>query len=330
VANAAIFRHSSADILGIKHQRRELIVTQTSAATSVAEEPTSYGKAAAWMAGWFAAMMMMIVAGRITMRELNPFQVMELRSLIGLLLFYPLVHRHGGLRSMTTKRPLLQVGRNTVHYAAQYLWFLALSMIPVAQVVSIEFTMPIWTAILASLFLGERITLRTCAAIALGLIGVFVIVRPGVGTVNPGQLLMVFAAFGFGASIVMMKSLTRSDATVVIIFWMLVIQSLVGIIPAISVWTWPSVGLLPWIVLVAFAGTFSHFCLTNAMRYAETTIVVPMDFLRVPLSAAVGWLVFDERIDLITLLGAAVILAGNLLNLSRPATQAPSPVPAAE
>lgn len=270
------------------------------------------------MAGWFAAMMMMIVAGRTALTELNPFEVMELRSLIGLVLFYPLVLRHGGLRRMATARPLTQVGRNVAHYIGQYLWFLALSMIPVAQVVSIEFTMPIWTAILASTFLGERITPRTGMAIALGLIGVVVIVRPGIGEANAGQLAMLFAAVAFAVSIVTMKSLTRSDPTVVIIFWMLVIQSLLGIVPALHGWSWPSAALWPWIAVLAFSGTFSHYCLTNAMRYAETTVVVPMDFLRVPLSAAVGWLVYAERLDLVTVLGAATILAANLLNLAGP------------
>jgi drug/metabolite transporter (DMT)-like permease len=268
------------------------------------------------MGGWFAAMMMMIVAGRAALTELDPFEVMELRSLIGLALFYPLVVRHGGLRSMATRRPLLQVGRNLAHYAGQYLWFLALSMIPVAQVVSIEFTMPIWTAVLAATLLGERITARKGLAIALGLIGVVIIVRPGVTEANPGQLAMLFAAATFALSIVAVKSLTRTDSTVVIIFWMLVIQSVLGVIPALQVWRWPSIGLSPWLMMLAFAGTFSHYCLTNAMRYAETTIVVPMDFLRVPLSAAVGWLVYAERLDLLTLLGAVVILGGNLLNLS--------------
>lgn len=275
------------------------------------------------MAGWLALMLLLLVAGRESTRELSVFQVTEMRSLIGICLFYPLVRMNGGLRGMATARPLQHIGRNAVHYIAQYLWFLALTLIPVAQVVSIEFTMPIWTAILAALFLGERITLRKSVAIALGVIGVAVIVRPGVGESNVGQLIMLVAAVGFGSSIVMMKSLTRTDPVVVIIFWMLVIQSVIGFGPALYTWTWPSAHVWPWIGVVAFCGTFSHYCMTNAMRYADATIVVPMDFLRVPLSAAVGWLVYSENLDLYTVIGAAVILAGNTLNLARTA-----PVPA--
>jgi drug/metabolite transporter (DMT)-like permease len=278
------------------------------------------------MSGWLAAMLMLIVAGRATLRELNAFEVLELRSLIGLVMLYPLVRGAGGLRAMRTARPLMHLGRNVAHYTGQYLWFLALTLIPVAQVVSIEFTMPIWTAVLAAVFLGERITLRKSVAIGLGLIGVIVIVRPGVGEVNPGQLAMLVAAAAFAVSIVTMKSLTRTEPVVVIIFWMLIVQSLLGLVPALRVWTWPSAALWPWLVVLAFCGTFSHYCMTNAMRYAEATIVVPMDFLRVPLSAVVGWLVYAERLDIVTLVGAAVILAGNMLNLTgRSNVTQPSP-----
>jgi drug/metabolite transporter (DMT)-like permease len=269
------------------------------------------------MSGWLAAMLTLLVASRETMRELSVFEVMELRSLIGLVLLYPLVRINGGFCAMATRRPLQHIGRNAVHYVGQYLWFLALTLIPVAQVVSIEFTMPIWTAILAAIFLGERITLWKTVAIALGLIGVVIIVRPGVGESNVGHLIMLVAAMAFGISIVMMKSLTRTDSVVVIIFWMLVIQSVIGFLPAMYVWIWPSAYVWMWLVIVAFCGTFSHYCMTNAMRFADATIVVPMDFLRVPLSATVGWLVYSERLDIYTVIGAAIILAGNMFNLTR-------------
>ena len=279
--------------------------------------PPSNTKAANWMAGWLTLMLIMLVAGREATRELSVFQVMEMRSVIGLFLLYPLIHRNGGFAGMKTARPLQHIGRNVVHYAAQYGWFLALTMIPLAQVVSIEFTMPVWTALLAVSFLGEKLNVWKILAIVLGLVGVIVIVQPGAAPVSPGQLIMVLAALGFGVAIVMVKSLTRTDSVVVIIFWMLVIQSLIGLIPAMYFWHTPSAHVWPWIVVIAFCGTYSHYCFTQAMRYADATVVVPMDFLRVPLSAAVGWLVYSERLDAATIAGAALILTGNLLNLRR-------------
>jgi len=277
----------------------------------------SNAKAAAWMAGWLAAMLVLMVAGREIARELDIFQLMELRSVIGLVMLAPLVHRNGGLAGMRTARPLQHIGRNIIHYGAQYGWFVALTLIPLAQVVAIEFTMPIWTALLAASFLGERITVWKLLAIVLGLIGVVIIVQPGTAALSPGQIIMVVTAIGFGASIVMVKSLTRTDPAVVIIFWMLVIQSALGLWPALHVWRWPSAYVWLWVVVIAFCGTYSHYCMTQAMRYADATVVVPMDFLRVPLSAAVGWLVYAERLDLATIAGGVLILTGNLLNLKR-------------
>ena len=275
-------------------------------------------KAALWMAGWLVLMLVVAVAGRETLRELNVFQVMEVRSLLGFLMIYPLIHFNGGLRAMRTARPLQHVTRNLVHYGAQLGWFYALTLIPMSQVVSIEFTMPVWTAILAALFLGERMTVWKIAAIVFGVIGVIVIVRPATGEINPGQLIAL-GAVGFGTSIALMKSLTRTEATLTIIFWMLVIQSVAGLGPALWAWQWPSHYAWGWIVVIAFCGTFSHFCMARAMLYADATVVIPMDFLRVPLTALAGWLIYNERLDLFTGLGASLILAGNTLNLKAPA-----------
>jgi len=278
-------------------------------------------KAALWMSGWLALMLVMAVAGREATRELNVFQLMEMRSILGFFLLYPLIHLNGGIGIVRTTRLTQHIGRNLVHYGAQLGWFFALTLIPIGQVVAIEFTMPIWTAILAASFLGERITVWKIAAIVLGLIGVLVIVRPATGEINPGQLIALAAAVGFGISVAMVKSLTRTEGTLSILFWMLVVQSVAGLIPTLVVWTWPSATTWGWIVVIAICGTFSHFCMVRAMLYADATIVIPMDFLRVPLTATAGWLIYGERLDMLTVLGAALILAGNLLNLKPTATR---------
>jgi drug/metabolite transporter (DMT)-like permease len=280
-------------------------------------------RAALWMAGWLALMLIVAVAGREATRELNVFEIAEVRSILGFFMLYPLVRINGGLAAMRTSRPLQHIGRNLIHYGAGLGWFFALTLIPLGQVVSIEFTMPIWTAILAASFLGERMTIWKTAAIVLGVVGVIVIVRPETGQINPGQLIALGAAVGFGISVAMMKSLTRTESTLAIIFWMLVIQSAVGFFPALYVWKWPSAYAFGWIVVIAFCGTFSHYCMARAMLHADATVVLPMDFLRVPLTATAGWLIYSERLDLFTVLGAALILTGNLLNL-----RASDPVPA--
>ena len=242
-------------------------------------------KAALWMAGWLLAMLVLAIAGRETMRELAVFQIMEMRSVIGLILLWPLVLNRGGLAAMRTRRLGHHILRNTVHYAAQFGWLVALTMIPLAQLV------------------------------ALGLVGVAVIVRPHAGAIAPGQMIALVAAIGFAISVITVKVLTRTESTVAIVFWMLVVQSVLGLLPAVQVWHWPSAQVWPWAVVIAVCGTFSHFCMARAMLHADATVVVPMDFLRVPLTALIGWWLYAEGIDAYTLLGAGLILCGNLLNL---------------
>jgi drug/metabolite transporter (DMT)-like permease len=250
---------------------------------------------------------------------------MELRSLLGFVLLWPLLHASGGLQAMRTRRLGQQVARNAVHYAAQFGWFFALTLIPIAQVVAIEFTMPIWTALLAVTFLGERLGPARIGAVILGVVGVAVIVRPGLQHVDPGQLIALGAAVGFAISMILVKSLTRTDSTVAIIFWMLVVQAVIGIVPAVLVWRTPGAAVWPWIIVIALCGTYSHYCMTQALRHAEATMIVPMDFLRVPLTAVAGWLVYGERIDLFTVAGAGLILVANLLNLRRTTPAAKDP-----
>lgn len=277
----------------------------------------SITRAAAWMAGWLTLMVVIAVAGREAARELSVFQIMLLRSTLGMAMLWPLVRAAGGLAAVRTERLPQHVLRNAVHYAAQYGWFVALTLIPLAQVVSIEFTMPIWAAALAVLFLGERMSARKWLAVLLGLVGVAVIVRPGAGALEAGQLIALASALGFAVSIVLVKSLTRTDAAVTISFWMLVVQSVIGLVPALMVWQWPSATAWGWVAVVAFCGTYSHYCFARAMQHADATVVVPMDFLRVPLTALVGWWAYAEQLDLFTALGVGLILAGNLLNLLR-------------
>jgi drug/metabolite transporter (DMT)-like permease len=267
------------------------------------------------MVGWLACLVVMAVAGREATRELSVFEVMELRSLIGFCLLYPLIRHAGGLGAMATVHPWRHILRNVVHYAAQCAWLVALGLIPLAQVVSIEFTMPIWVAIMAVAFLGERMGLGKNIAVLLGVVGVAIIVRPFGGEISAGQLIALAASVGFATSVIVMKALTRTDRVTVILFWMVVIQSVLGLVPALMVWQWPSAVGWGWLAMIGFCGTYSHYCMARAMLHADATVVVPMDFLRVPFAALIGWLVYAERVDLFTALGAALILAGNLLNL---------------
>ncbi len=271
-------------------------------------------KATLWMAAWLACMVAMAIAGRELTKDLPVFVLMLLRSVIGLAVIAPFVLKN---RAARTRRPWLHLWRNLVHYTAQYAWFFAITLIPLAQVVAIEFTLPIWTAILAALFLGERLGGYRIAAVALGFAGVLIIVRPGISAIELGQMAALYAAVGFAVSLTMTKSLTKDDSALTIIFFMLGIQTLIGLLPALHVWTWPPLAAWPWVAVAGLAGTVSHYALARAMAHADATLVVPMDFLRVPLTALAGYLLYAEKVDLFLVAGTALILSGNLANLKR-------------
>jgi drug/metabolite transporter (DMT)-like permease len=183
-------------------------------------------------------------------------------------------------------------------------------------VFALEFTMPAWVAVLAIPVLGERMTPSRAGSIVLGFIGVVVIVRPGLESSQPAVLLVLAAAVGFAISLITTKQLTTSVGTFAILFWMNAMQlpmALAGSDP----WFVGRLELvhLPFLAAVGVAGLTSHFCLSNAFRAGDATIVVPFDFLRIPLIALIGWLFYAEALDVFVFAGAAMIIAGVVWNL---------------
>ena len=226
-------------------------------------------RASLWMVGWLVALLCMAIAGReLTSANMSVFQIMLIRAGIGLAVVAPIVFYKAGLPAHT-KRLKLHIVRNFVHFAAQYSWFLAISLIPLAQVVTIEFTMPIWTVIFSAMFIGERITFNRIVAIILGFVGVLIIIRPGVEEIHWAVFVVLFAAAGFGASVTMTKELARTDSALTVIFYMFVIQFCIAIGPALYYWVQITEEMLPWVILLGVSGGVSHFFLTKAMHLAD-------------------------------------------------------------
>ena len=181
---------------------------------------------------------------------------------------------------------------------------------------ALEFTAPAWTLLLAVPILGERLTRSRIGAVVLGLIGILVILRPGMATFQPAALLVLTAALCFAGTMIMTKQLTTTDTTFAIIFWMNVIQfplTMLGSDPLFV--TKVSLEQVPAFVAVGVIGLLSHYCLTNAFRAADATVVMPLDFMRIPVIALIGWWLYNEKIDIFVFLGAGLIIAGVLWNL---------------
>ncbi|MGI9371362.1 MAG: DMT family transporter [Hyphomicrobiales bacterium] len=276
-------------------------------------------RATLWMCGWITAMLTMAVAGReLTDADMSVFQIMVIRAGMGLMVTLPIIFFLGGKPAQTGLLKL-HVLRNSIHFTAQYAWFVGISLIPLAQVVTIEFTMPIWTAIFAAMFIGEQITRNRVLAIILGFIGVLVILRPGVEAIHWGAIVVMYAAAGFGASVTMTRELAKADSALTIVFYMFLVQFIIGIGPALYQWVHITSDMLPWALLVAATGGSSHFFLAKAMRTADATFVVTLDFLRVPLMAIIAWLLYSEPLEVWLFAGGVIILVANLINLKKPA-----------
>ena len=271
-----------------------------------------------WMIGALLSFSVMAVSIRELSRGgLSIFEILAIRSGVALLVLLFLLLVRKDLRPHARPRRMgLNLFRNVVHYASQFSWALSLTMLPLAMVFALEFTMPAWTALLAVWFLHERLTPSRLGVVVLGLIGVLVILRPGIADFNPAAILVLLAAFGYAITMITTKQLTVTETNFGIIFWMAVIQfplSLIGSDPAVFMHL-ETRHILP-AMGVGIAGLTSHFCLSNAFRSGDATLVVPLDFMRIPLIAVVGWAFYGERLDIFVLLGALIIVSGVLWNL---------------
>jgi drug/metabolite transporter (DMT)-like permease len=271
------------------------------------------------MVGAIASFTSMAVAGRAVSFELDTFEIMLYRSAVGVVLVLAVSSAAGTRGQINTDRLGLHGLRNLAHFAGQNLWFFAIGAIPLAQVFALEFTTPIWVILLAPFVLGERITRIGALAAAIGFAGVLVVTRPGLVALEFGHLTAALAAVGFALSALFTRRLTRTATITCILFWLTAMQFVFGLVCAgfdgdITV---PSAISLPWLVLIAVAGLVAHFCLTTALSIAPASVVMPIDFVRLPVIAVVGALVYAEGLDPFVFLGAALIFAGNYLNITR-------------
>ena len=273
--------------------------------------------AAAWMTGAIVSFSSMAIAGRAINHELDTFEMMMYRSVIGLTIILIIGYSTGKIREVRRDNLGLHVIRNLSHFAGQNLWFYALGMISLAQLFALEFTSPIWIMILAALLLGERLTKPRLLALALGFAGALLVARPAAGGDPTGLIIAALAAVGFAGSIVCTKMLTRTETIMGILFWLTAMQAVFGIIAAgyDSDIAWPSATSWPWVAMIALAGLVAHTCLTNALSVAPATVVTPMDFIRLPVIALVGMAFYNEPLDPLVFVGAALIFAGNYLNI---------------
>ncbi|MBI1246076.1 MAG: EamA family transporter [Alphaproteobacteria bacterium] len=274
-----------------------------------------------WMSGTLVSFVGVALSVRGLHDEMTTFEILAVRNIGGLVILAGMMLLAPGPDQVVRMvRPEIYLLRNVAHFAGQALWVWAVTVLPLATVFALEFTTPAWVALFAVLFLNERMTLLRGVAVVLGFLGVVIILRPGLDSFRPEALAVVLAAVFFGIQITTTKLLTGSNSTWSIMFWMNLMQ-----LPMNAAANWAAGGspLIVdnivwsiWVPVLGITGFLAHYCFTNAFRHGDATLVVPIDFLRVPLIALIGWLFYAEVPELPVLIGALVVIGGVIVNLA--------------
>jgi len=275
----------------------------------------------AWMSGALLSFSATAVAVRALASALSVFEMLAVRNAAGVAILLALAALKPELRAgLKPRRFGLHLARNVLHFAGTDGWTYSLTLLPLATVFALEFTTPAWVALMAIPLLQERMTWARSVAVALGFAGVLIILRPGLESLQPASLLMLAVAFSFSLVAIITKRLTRTESTFSIIFFMNLMQlpmNLAGVSRAF--WHAIQPGHILPLIGICVGGLLSHVCLTNAYRHGDASMVVPLDFLRIPLIAFVGWQLYGEPLDPYVFLGSGCIVVGLIYSLNREA-----------
>jgi len=274
-------------------------------------------QAAIWMTGTIVSFSAMAVSGREISFELDTFEIMMYRSIIGLIIVLLLAKLFKTHREISTQNLSLHFYRNLSHFTGQNLWFYALTLIPFAQLFAFEFSVPLWVMLAAPFLLGERLTNIRIISILVGFIGILIVTRPWLAGLAPGIIPAALCAIGFACSVIFTKQLTQKVSITCILFWLTSMQLLMAIICAgydgdISL---PSSSNFIWIIIIGIGGLLAHFCITKALQLAPATVVTPIDFCRLPVIAAIGYVFYNEALDIFIIGGAIIIFIANYINI---------------
>lgn len=242
---------------------------------------------------------------------MNVFVISFWRNGFSILVFLPWLMRYG-LGAAHSQRHGLLVSRAALMTASSTAMFFAAALMPIAEATAISFTTPLFSIILAILFLRERVGPRRLIALAVGMLGVVIILRPGAAAIDPAAGLPLLAALTFGGVVVLSKALTSGDSPEAIGFWLATYMVPISLVPAAFFWSWPAWGDLPWLAALGAAAAGNMYFITRAVQIGDASQTAPYDCVRLPFVALVGYVFFAQSVDLWVWLGAAVIVTSTI------------------
>ena len=269
------------------------------------------------MMGAVVSFSAMAVAGREMSFQLDTFEIMMYRSIIGVIIVGGFGLATGKINQIKTARIGLHFWRNIFHFIGQNLWFSALTLIPLAHLFAFEFSVPIWVTLAAPFLLSEKLSRLRVTAVFIGFTGILMVTRPWTAGLSIGIIAAALSAICFAATSIGTKNLTRTESILCILFWMTLLQLIFGLICAgydgdIAL---PTIDTIHWVIIVGLGGLLAHSCITKALTLAPATVVLPVDFTRLPIIATIGMLFYNEPLDIWVILGAVIIFSSNYVNL---------------
>ena len=274
-------------------------------------------KAAYWMIGAMFSFSLMAVSGRELGGYLDTFEIMMYRSLIGIFIVFIFLFYNKSFFEISFKKIKLHFIRNIFHFAGQNLWFFAVIYIPLSQLFAFEFSVPIWVAVLAPIFLKEKLTFVRVFAILVGFIGILIVARPNFSSLDPAIISAALCAIGFAVTSITTKKLTSTESITCILFWLTIMQFIFGFICSgiDGDIDFPIGFEFIWIITIGICGLVAHFCITKALSLAPALVVSPLEFLRLPFISLIGFFIYNENLEFIVFFGSIFILAANIINI---------------
>ena len=263
----------------------------------------------------FACMSVFI---RLSTNSLPVVEVVFFRNALAVMLLMPLI-MHTGWSSLRMNKPNLFFLRALINVGGMFAGFTALTLIPLAQVTALSFTGPLFVTIGAVLFLGEVIRARRIAGIVVGFFGTLIILQPGFTEISFGAMMALVSTLSIAMASLIVKKLTATETPASIVTWMVVMQSPLALIPAISVWQWPTLEAWVYLWAMALTATIAHLCFTRAFRLVDITALQPLEFIKLPFTVFLAWIVFAEWPGLWTWVGGTVIFASTVYITQREA-----------
>ena len=276
-------------------------------------------KGSFWMVGGVFSLTLMAIAGKEISLQIDTFEILFFRSLIGIVIVLVVIGGKGLFHEINLKQILTHLKRNIAHFTGQNLWLYALGSIALAEVTSLEFTMPIWIIFFSFFMLKEKLNKFRIMSIGIGFIGVLIIVRPDIGSFKLGLVAAGLSAIAFALTNIYTRRLTKTESTSTIIFFLTFMQLIFGFLASFidGKLDLPSSESIPWIVVLGLGGIVAHYCITTALTYAAPSVLAPIDLFRLPLAILIGIIFYSESADIYIYTGSVLIVIANWINLKK-------------